>query len=84
VTISTTVGSQAEDTMPTSVHGAKRLRARLRRDSWGTFTRRGGGGTTQMLAAQFRQHYTCRVEATALADDAIDWGSLPETREITR
>ena len=50
----------------------------------GTFTRRGGGVTSQMLAAQFDQDYTGRVEATALADDAIDWRSLPENRGITR
>ncbi len=29
------VGLQAEDTMPTSGHGAKRLRVRRGRDAWG-------------------------------------------------
>ncbi len=51
----------------------------------GTFRRRSGGGvTTRRLAAQFGEDYTGRVVATALADDAIDWRSLPENREITR
>ena len=50
----------------------------------GTFTRRGGGVTTQMLAAEFGQDYAGRVEATASADDAIGWRSLPENREIAR
>jgi hypothetical protein len=37
-----------------------------------------------MLAAQFGQDYTGRVEATVLAGDAIDWRSLPEHMEFTR
>ena len=57
VAISTIVGSQAEDTMPTG----------------------GDGVSTHILAAQFGQDYTGRVEATALADDAIDWRSLTKT-----
>ena len=39
----------------------------------------GHGVTTQMLAAQFGQDYTGRVAANALADDALDWRSLPES-----
>jgi hypothetical protein len=45
----------------------------------GTFTRHGGGVTTQILAAQFDQDYNGRVEATAPADDALDWRSLTKT-----
>ena len=44
----------------------------------------GDGVATHMLVAQFGQDYTGRVEATAVADDALDWRSLPENREIIR
>ena len=50
----------------------------------GTFTRRVGGVTTQVLAVRFGLDYTGRVEATALADEAIDRRSIPENRGITR